>query len=200
MSSLLILFVVLATASISDMRRRTIPNYLTYGGLVWVFAVALHGDFRDNPYRDVESVVSDESFGRLNSETDFTSPGTLQAISTSNPNSLPEQSAFENEIAETFKQTTASAFTGCLALATPLLLLFAFDRVGGGDVKLGACIGAFTGFEAGLSILFFGHMMAGAFALLYMFRNRQSTADSRGIPMAVFYSMGTLLVVAGVSL
>ena len=32
-SSLVILFVVLLLASISDLRHRTIPNYLTYGGL-----------------------------------------------------------------------------------------------------------------------------------------------------------------------
>lgn len=204
-SSLVILFVVLLLASIGDLRHRTIPNYLTYGGLFLAFVFAVHEDLTsDSIFETVAPIVSTPISLDGGSPSTHTASLKLPKPSKANwplePHPFLGPMATERQPALTFEQSTASAFAGGMAVAIPLLLLFTCGGIGGGDVKLGACIGALTGVKAGLSILFFGHLMAGAFALLWMLGNKQSSVSSRGIPMAVFYSLGTLFVVTGASL
>ena len=179
MFSTLVLFAVLILASASDIRHRTIPNYLTYSGLVLAFMVAVHADWTEIREHIFDTIGSG---GLISERVEITRELSLAKIE------IPPPSA----------ANTAQACAGCLAITIPLLLLFNFGGIGGGDVKLGACIGAFTGMNTGLSILFFGHCLAGAFALLCIFRTKQVLASSTGIPMAVFYLLGTLFVTSGV--
>ena len=177
--SSILLFTVLLLASVTYVRNRKIPNWLTYGGLLLAFLLAVHADwavFEKNLMNTIKN-----SFG-----------GDSLLVEQFEAMNDPEAVAIVTPV------NTTKAICGCVALAIPLLLLFTCGGVGGGDVKLGACIGAFAGLESGLSIIFFGHLLAGLFALLCIIRNRRSAGSATGIPMAVFYSLGTLAVTSGV--
>lgn len=163
------LTIILVFASWHDIRFRRIPNYLTYSGLVIVFAFAIQTDYLPFP-----------------------------GVTTDSNEYLVSQTAL-----------------GCIGLTIPLLLLHSCGGIGGGDVKLGACIGAFAGLENGITILITGHILAGTVALLFgVFgfvachsthvedlsgvKTQFSSFCSTGMPMACFYLIGTL--VAGSSL
>lgn len=173
------LFVVLLLASVSDIRFRSIPNQVTYLGLLMAFSFALHADWMEVCQNTKQ-------------------PTETNSIFVEQVENNAETTASSNEFSLRPTLSSADAAAGCLVLTIPLLLLYVCGSIGGGDVKLGACIGAFTGIEAGLSILFFGQVLAGFFALFCIVKNRQSFENSRGIPMAVFYSLGTLIFASGV--
>ncbi|MDB2686150.1 A24 family peptidase [Mariniblastus sp.] len=93
---------------------------------------------------------------------------------------------------------TLDAVTGLLGCFSILLITYSVGGLGGGDVKIGTFLGAATGLETGISILCISHLLAGAFALICIAGSRQPSASPKGIPMAVFYFLGTLFVALGV--
>ena len=111
------------------------------------------------------------------------------------------QITFENESVPTERLATYRSFSGVLGCLAILLLAYVAGGLGGGDVKLGAFLGAATGFEVGVSILCIGHLLAGTFGFLFFLgrscRKDQSTMPGKGIPMALFYFAGALVFFLG---
>ena len=96
---------------------------------------------------------------------------------------------------------SAIGLTGCFSI---LGVLYAAGGIGGGDVKLGAFLGAATGFQSGMSILFLGHLLAGFFGLIFVVVNRswrsgqgKDEKGQVGMPMALFYFVGALVFFLG---
>ncbi|MCZ0703144.1 prepilin peptidase CpaA [Natronobacillus azotifigens] len=74
-----------------------------------------------------------------------------------------------------------SALLGMLVVFLIMLLLYAFKGVGAGDVKLFAAIGAITGIEMSLYILFYAVIFAGiigVFILLFNSRLLKQVIDT----------------------
>jgi prepilin peptidase CpaA len=77
-----------------------------------------------------------------------------------------------------------SALVGFVGLGIPMLLLFQYGALGGGDVKLVAAFGALLGLEAGAAVFLFGTLISGVLLLVYW------------APFAVM-ALGRVLLAAG---
>ena len=174
---------VLSVAAYTDIRHRRIPNQLTYGGIVIAICIAVTADW----------------------QAMIVEPKPFQTVTTVTRPFLPEmesyQTTFENESVPTERLATYRSFSGVLGCLAILLLAYVAGGLGGGDVKLGAFLGAATGFEVGISILCIGHLLAGTFGFLFFLgrscRKDQSTMPGKGIPMALFYFTGALVFFLG---
>ena len=174
---------VLAVAACTDISHRRIPNLLAYVGIAIVICTAVAADWqaivKPEPFRTKATVVMRE----------------MQPIQI-----IRETESFQIASSETFQ--AISGALGCFAI---LLLAYIVGGIGGGDVKLGTFIGAANGFEAGLSILFIGHLLAGLFGFVFVLANCRRGIDCQpsqlkrnGIPMAAFYFAGALTFYWGI--
>ena len=163
---------VLSAAACTDIRRRRIPNLLTYAGIAVAICFAVTADW--------QAIVEPNPF----------QAGTTLARPFL-PEMEPNQITCENESVPAEPLATYRSFAGALGCFAILLLAYLCGGLGGGDVKLGAFLGAATGFEVGVSILCIGHLLAGTFGFLFFLgrscRKDQSTMPGKGIPMALFY-------------
>ena len=169
---------VLLAATCTDIWHRRVPNLLSYFGIAIAICIAVVVDWNATVESDIFST-------------------TYTSVNTNFPEMQPNQIIHENKSAQAKPLATYRSLSGALGCFAVLLLVYVVGGIGGGDVKLGAFMGAANGFEAAISMLVVGHLLAGVFALLCIIRNRRSLVNSRGIPMAVFYSIGTLLVISG---
>jgi len=190
------LIILLIFASWHDIRQRRIPNYVTYSGLVIVFACAIHTDYLAFPGGIAESTRKNSLIvDQANAADGFVS--------------VKSNEILNHKASSVSDWAISQTAVGCLGLTIPLLLLYCCGGIGGGDVKLGACIGAFVGLESGFSILFLGHVFAGTIAFLFLafgfltnrfvdsrrhssFESQDRSLNSRGVPMACFYLVGAL--------
>ena len=94
----------------------------------------------------------------------------------------------------------AAVFAVLLAAGTPL---FASGKMGGGDVKLLACLGLWVNISAGVWLLATSLIAGGVLALIYIavrhWRSARSGEKytSKGIPYGVAIAAGASLVFAG---
>ena len=188
-----LVFLVLIAASYADIRNRRIPNLLTYAVIAITFSPAVFLD-----WHGTKEPSFFQSF----------SPVTTTPFPSMELKPINREPEFEMRSLETY-QVIAGA-TGCFAI---LLLTYVVGGIGGGDVKLGAFVGAATGLETGMLILCISHLLAGVFATLCLGwnalvskspltclaaasspkRSKFSSLLTGGIPMAVFYLLGTLV-------
>lgn len=193
---------VLSAAAYTDLKHRRIPNLLTYVGIGVAICFAVTVDW--------QAVVEPNPFQTVNVSKMPLLPGME-----------PNQITFENESVPAEPLATCCAFAGALGCFTILLLNYLCGGLGGGDVKLGAFLGAANGFQVGVSILCFGHLLAGALLVSQSIFFKTAIAVSKnsmvrwdaekigscehrisakGLPMAVCYLLGTLIVfVSGVT-
>lgn len=186
---------VLSIAAYTDVRHRRISNLLTYVGIAIAICAAVvfnwNGITEPCPFRSTPTVM--------------TFLPEMEPIQTTH-----EKAVFQLGIVESHQ--AISGAIGCFAI---LLLMYACGGIGGGDVKLGAFVGAATGLETGALVLCISHLLAGVFVTLCLIwraagatsrpmnvaetegsqrKTKFSGVMARGIPMAVFYLLGTLLV------
>lgn len=193
---------VLSAAACTDIRHRRIPNLLTYAGIAVAICFAVTADW--------QAIVEPNPF----------QAGTTLARPFL-PEMEPNQITCENESVPAEPLATYRSFAGALGCFAILLLAYLCGGLGGGDVKLGAFLGAATGFQVGVSILCVGHLLAGALLIsqsicfktaialskLPMFRwdaekigSCEHRISAKGLPMAVCYLLGTFIVfVSGVT-
>lgn len=77
-------------------------------------------------------------------------------------------------------------------------LLFAADKIGGGDVKLLACLGLWVNIAAGVWLLSTSLLAGGVLALIYIaVRYFRGGAKSKGIPYGLAIVAGASIVFAG---
>ena len=179
---------ILCVSSVTDLNSRRIPNWLTYGGC----GLAL-----------VLNVV-----------------GSLLSFSSSASSTLLQETLGPIGL--------ASALAGAGACFGLMLIVYMLAGSGAGDVKLASAIGAIVGMRIGFSVILWCHLLAGAFVILWLIATLgplrlcraaghcvvptvvQMPADRSGptlaelfkrpVPMAVFFALGTLISMSGVTL
>ncbi len=93
--------------------------------------------------------------------------------------------------------SAASALAGFLAGGVALYAMFALGWMGGGDVKLMAAAGAFTGFPVVLAALFYSIFVGGLCALLVLiWRGEWKALEGATFPFGVAIALGTAFAVA----
>ena len=182
---------VLFVAAYTDIRHRRIPNLLTYVGIAIALSTAIVFDWHG---------IKEPSL--------FQPVSTVTTFLPMEPMPINREPEFEMRSLETYQ--AISGATGCFAV---VLLIYMAGGIGGGDVKLAAFVGAATGLETGMLILCISHLLAGVFATLCLGwnalvskspltclaaasspkRTKSSSLLTGGIPMAVFYLLGTLV-------
>ncbi|MBO8165497.1 MAG: prepilin peptidase [Brevibacillus sp.] len=94
--------------------------------------------------------------------------------------------------------TFGSSILGTLSLGGVSLILavLSHGQMGGGDIKLFAMLGAALGWQAGLAVLVYTYVLAGAAALLIVLLRRMfpGARSVKELPMAPFIAAGTALV------
>jgi prepilin peptidase CpaA len=91
-------------------------------------------------------------------------------------------------------------FLALLALGTPL---FAAGKMGGGDVKLLACLGLWVNIAAGVWLLATSLIAGGVLALIYIAvrivrrAGHDNKYESKGIPYGIAIAAGASLIFAG---
>ena len=63
---------------------------------------------------------------------------------------------------------TAESFFGLVACGLPMLVCFVMLRIGGGDVKLIAMVGAFLGLEQGITAMLWTFVLGGCLGLIVL--------------------------------
>lgn len=134
-----ILASTLVAATVTDLARHKIPNYITYPAVGWLLSLGL-------------LQVSLKAFGTLPSEP--TGPAMLSAgaarwISLLGASPIAEQ------------------FAGLGVCFFVMFVIFMNAGGGGGDVKIAAVLGAALGPTPGLTAVVAAHIAAGAFALAW---------------------------------
>jgi prepilin peptidase CpaA len=77
-------------------------------------------------------------------------------------------------------------------------LLFAADKIGGGDVKLFAGLGLWVNISAGIWLVSFSLLAGGVLAMIYIVvRQLRGGAKSKGIPYGLAIVAGASIVFAG---
>ena len=187
---------VLSAAAHTDIRHRRIPNLLTYVGIAVAICFAVTADW--------QTIVEPNPFQTV-------TVSTMPFCAGMEPNQI----AFENESGPAEPLAIYSSFSGAFGCFAILLLNYLGGGLGGGDVKLGAFLGSATGFQVGVSILCLGHLLAGALLVSQSIffktaialskppmvsldaenlRSCEHFLSAKGLPMAVFYLLGTIIV------
>ena len=87
-------------------------------------------------------------------------------------------------------ESLSGAFVGAFVCFAALLVLYSTGSIGGGDVKLGAVIGGFSGVTSGITSIAVAHLVASIVSLIRLkFANRQP----KEIPLAGFYLSGVVI-------
>ena len=134
-----LLLATLVATTATDLRRRRIPNALTYPALVWILLLGAWTAMR---------------------------PAAVDTLPAALPSTSPVDAASAAvrefvRIGPTFYESLAGA-AACFAV---MLLVFLMNGGGGGDVKLAAVVGAALGVRFGLVALVIAHLAAGAAGL-----------------------------------
>ena len=228
----LLLVAVLTVCSYTDLRWRRIPNWATYTILVAALSVNLAAsgvrfgtEVLERLRHTLDSVPRHEFLYCCFPDIPKKEPA--------RPTLRTKISAW-HDVASTADTSQLSAIgiraslLGACACFGVMLLGYFTLNMGAGDVKLGAAVGALVGVKAGITVLLFAHLLAGAIVLSLLLFRRETWLGvravacriggllvptlplpsydisfgsfSRSIPLAPFFAAAAVLVLCGVTL